>query len=289
MGAIAYAANTRKVVLRHMTMIDNVHGFSGHVANAEKDYNTLTVQISSNRIYGETASPDCPQKGEGGFCTKVSKYGLSSPVITYKGKKAQITHTSNAPFERIDSEPTWGGRVLLNNNRFYSFNGKTRYGRRQTAMALNPTASDYIPLQQFTNTRFHDVQAGALAYFQSPPKWWARLADCGQFPCTGPLNILYAFKGTRFTGSRPSVTKDTFQLIANNPGFAPYVKDCAADSDMNGYACTARSLGLLLFESGDDDKYSRSMQPIYVRKQGTAMNNKLNSFMDHAWDGFYTS
>ena len=47
-------------------------------------------------------------------------------------------------------------------------------------------------------------------------------------------------------------------------------------------------LGILLFESEDSDKYDRSMQPIYVKKQGTSINNKLNSYMDHVWDGFYT-
>jgi hypothetical protein len=31
------------------------------------------------------------------------------------------------------------------------------------------------------------------------------------------------------------------------------------------------------------------MQPVYVQLQGSDMNNKLNSFMDHGWDGFYTS
>ena len=30
------------------------------------------------------------------------------------------------------------------------------------------------------------------------------------------------------------------------------------------------------------------MQPIYSAMQGTEMSNKLNSFMDHVWDGFYT-
>lgn len=30
------------------------------------------------------------------------------------------------------------------------------------------------------------------------------------------------------------------------------------------------------------------MQPIYLEKQGTSMKNKLNSYMDHVWDGFYT-
>lgn len=43
-----------------------------------------------------------------------------------------------------------------------------------------------------------------------------------------------------------------------------------------------------MFESLDADNRDRSMQPIYVQLQGTEMNNKLNSFMDHVWDGFYS-
>lgn len=43
-----------------------------------------------------------------------------------------------------------------------------------------------------------------------------------------------------------------------------------------------------MFESEDTDKWDRSMQPIYIKKEGTDMNNKLNSYMDHVWDGFYT-
>jgi len=57
---------------------------------------------------------------------------------------------------------------------------------------------------------------------------------------------------------------------------------------MNAYICQADKLGILLFESEDDDKLDRSMQPIYVAKQETEMSNKLNSMMDHVWDGFYS-
>lgn len=57
---------------------------------------------------------------------------------------------------------------------------------------------------------------------------------------------------------------------------------------MNAYVCEQKSLGILLFESEDSDTWDRSMQPIYLEMQGTNMKNKLNSFMDHVWDGFYT-
>lgn len=56
---------------------------------------------------------------------------------------------------------------------------------------------------------------------------------------------------------------------------------------MNAWICSTEELGKLIFESEDVDKWDRSMQPIYSRMEGTSMNNKINSYMDHAWDGFY--
>jgi hypothetical protein len=45
----------------------------------------------------------------------------------------------------------------------------------------------------------------------------------------------------------------------------------------------------MLFESLDADKYDRSIAPVYFGITGTNINNTVNSYMDHAWDGFYTS
>lgn len=47
-------------------------------------------------------------------------------------------------------------------------------------------------------------------------------------------------------------------------------------------------MGILKFDSEDSDTLDRSVQPVYSRLQGSDMNNKVNSFMDHVWDGFYT-
>jgi len=57
---------------------------------------------------------------------------------------------------------------------------------------------------------------------------------------------------------------------------------------MNAYICKSGTLGVLMFESEDADTEDRSMQPIYISLNGTTMANKLNSMMDHVWDGFYT-
>jgi len=57
---------------------------------------------------------------------------------------------------------------------------------------------------------------------------------------------------------------------------------------MNAYVCHRNHLGVLQFESEDDDNEDRNVSPVYISINGTKMANKLNSMMDHMWDGFYT-
>jgi len=45
---------------------------------------------------------------------------------------------------------------------------------------------------------------------------------------------------------------------------------------------------MLEFESLDEDRFDRSIQPVFIINEKTGFNNTLNSMMDHVWDGFYT-
>lgn len=54
------------------------------------------------------------------------------------------------------------------------------------------------------------------------------------------------------------------------------------------YVCKRDSLSILKFESLDIDAMDRSVQPVYLKQQGTSMKNEVNSMMDHVWDGFYS-
>lgn len=66
------------------------------------------------------------------------------------------------------------------------------------------------------------------------------------------------------------------------------LKTCEPYEKMNAYICKSGTLGVLMFESEDEDTEDRSMQPVYISLNGTKMANKLNSMMDHVWDGFYS-
>lgn len=153
---------------------------------------------------------------------------------------------------------------------------------------MNPFASDRVPLSDFVDTTFENVGDDSWGHFMTPPAKWANVKDCGSFPCTAPLNVLLMFKGTKYTGQRPSFTQPDFQLISNNEGVSPYIPGCEKRESNNLYVCQQSKLAELLFESEDDDKWDRGMHPVYVQLQGTEMNNKVNSFMDHVWDGFYS-
>jgi len=58
-------------------------------------------------------------------------------------------------------------------------------------------------MHEFHGTKFFNVESDALGYLFDPPKKWAIIKDCGEWPCTGPQNVLFSFKDTKFSGIRP--------------------------------------------------------------------------------------
>jgi hypothetical protein len=72
------------------------------------------------------------------------------------------------------------------------------------AIFINDDASDYLQMQEFENVKFTNVELGGLAWLTDPPKSWANIKDCGNFPCTAPKNTVYTFKGTIWNGIKPT-------------------------------------------------------------------------------------
>ena len=75
---------------------------------------------------------------------------------------------------------------------------------------LNFNCPDFVPLTMFEDNEFKNIDAGAFGYFSDPLAKWANVKDCGNFPCTGPWNVLLTFKGTKWSGRTPSYAKSTF-------------------------------------------------------------------------------
>lgn len=67
---------------------------------------------------------------------------------------------------------------------------------------------------------------------------WANLADCGDFPCTGPKNTLFSFKNIKWTGTPPAMAKTDFTLIPDVPGYTDKFPGCEPMKSINGHICT---------------------------------------------------
>jgi hypothetical protein len=126
------------------------------------------------------------------------------------GKINHLTMPSAMPVEKIKADSTWGGFSKLHRNRFVNWNGNTRQGTRQSIFEFHSSASDHIPIAQFFDTVFENVEESSFGYFFDPKPNWANVKDCGDFPCTAPWNVLLSFKGSKFTGARPSTTYSDF-------------------------------------------------------------------------------
>jgi hypothetical protein len=80
----------------------------------------------------------------------------------------------------------------------------------------------------------------------SPPKGWANIKDCGNFPCTAPYNTIFYFRRNKFEGLKPIYAADSFLLIPDTPNFSALVPNCEKYPLMNAYVCKDQEqLGIL--------------------------------------------
>jgi hypothetical protein len=92
-----------------------------------------------------------------------------------------------------------------------------------------------------------------LTHFFDPPKKWANLADCGDFPCTGPKNTLFSFTNIKWTGIGESkdakFAREDFTLIPTIPTYTENFPDCEKMESINGHICSNNDMGILVWES----------------------------------------
>ena len=91
------------------------------------------------------------------------------------------------PYHRLMSAGSWWGNILVEDTIFRNFDSsKTFCGVEQKAIELNQFASDYVAYTEFKSVTFDNVDDSALIHIFDPPSGWAKVDDCGQFPCTAP-------------------------------------------------------------------------------------------------------
>jgi hypothetical protein len=157
-----------------------------------------------------------------------------------KGKPNHIQKMSSLPPAVIMGDACWGAVNYYENMTFVDFKKETLYGLKNSILGYQKSASDFSPPAVLKNSRFINVAEESLGYLSSPDPKWANVKDCGNFPCTAPYNALFKFVNTSWEGgsmAESGILKKDFQLIANNPGFAPGQANCKSVKDLNGYLC----------------------------------------------------
>lgn len=139
--------------------------------------------------------------------------------------------------------------------------------QRQSAIARNKYASDYIPIHSFVNTVFNDVDEDAVAYIKDPDPAWANPTDCIEWPCTGPENAVLMFTGASFTGTTPTETDAEFQIVSDAEGAVNAYTSCVLKTAWSAGRCQNNKLGVLLFESLDSDTEDRTIQPVNITSE----------------------
>lgn len=175
------------------------------------------------KFYGETEARDCKvenicedEQTRPWYC--VTRTAVMPSNYANHHKPALIISSPAWPQYKIKADASFGGKTQYENLSFINFkSAKTWCGSDQRLFALNRFAADYIPATRLYNTRFENVDQDAMAYLFTPPNEWSVVDDCGEFPCTGPLNALIQFERSTFAGAiQPMRTDSDFQIIANN-------------------------------------------------------------------------
>lgn len=136
-------------------------------------------------------------------------------------------------------------------------------------------------MQEFIGTTLEDVDGEYFAYMTDPNPGWANLADCGNFVCTGPKNTMYKFTGNKYLGVAPMPEKTPdFLIIPDTPGYTDKFEGCVQKKEWNAYMCVGNAdLGILLFESLDEDRWDRNVAPVDIQDAADPKRtNRLNAF-----------
>lgn len=103
-------------------------------------------------------------------------------------------------------------------------------------------------------------------------------------------NIVMHFDQTVLTGLNRPFVPSRFTIISDNKESvsAQAIDGCELETQWNAWECSSENIGVMIFDNLDPDRMDRALHPVYIQNSDTGFNNRLNSYMDSCWDGFYT-
>lgn len=231
------------MVMRDMVFADNRLGaLSLNIAGKFSNKKIKTERII---IHGESDALDCHDPLDWDTCWCSGKFGFMLSTATEGGKPLMPKSGSALPISGIMTYATFEGEVELDSITFKGFKEETHCGYPQRIFERNPTAADYTLLHKFDNTRFENVSSNSIAWIEKPDPSWATTtplttpSNCGNWPCTGPENIVLHFENTSFDDEdlRTQLSGEAFQIISGNEGAVNGFNQCEEAPQWHAYLC----------------------------------------------------
>ena len=228
---------------RGFTCIDVQEGISINFGSATVDVDIADIEVVDSKFFGETAAKDCPSKDN---CWCKPKSAVYTSHCNNDMKDFHPTGASALPIHKSHGEGVWGGKVTFKDCVFKNFVGKTMCGEKSVIFKGNIYDSDKTPQHYFENSTFINVDDSGWAFLAKPPTKWANVKDCGNFPCTAPLNIIMTFSGTKFEGeTKPKKTPADFVIVPDDKTVGGTYPGCTHFKDQQIYVCETNNVGLL--------------------------------------------
>lgn len=148
-----------------MTVMDNGQGGFGARA-ATGDYTNGLIEVTENKIMGESAIPDCPDSSNGDYCIKIAKVAVV-PGGFGGSKSLHPQKPSKLPYWKSEAH-NWAGLTHFTKNKISDFGGNTMYGMRSVVLGSVPWDSDITQPNYFYDNEFIDVAEDSFAQLASP-------------------------------------------------------------------------------------------------------------------------
>ena len=273
-----------RIVAQKLTVVDCQVGVEFGLANGDNPEGY--IHFKDSLVIGSHASSvDCEHKSE---MTGSMKIGMMTSPAYASTLELPYSYPT-ASFHKIGLQASRGKYTIVENVVFKHYNRRAcPVGEIPRVINLHNDSEDLVMKHIFKDLVLDDVNQANLLYLTDPDPEQVSLKQCGDFECTGQENVLFEFQGTITQQNNQEFKHpDTpFTVVSNNELIVD--DSCTLNSDWNAYICTSTNWGLLEFESQDQDKYDRSIQPVMVTSEDLkGFNNKLNSFMQRASAGFY--
>ena len=171
-----------------------------------------------------------------------------------------------------------GGSDYYRNELINFSSTTTRCGARQAAIVAPGDASNYIPFALFREMTFTNSDPDALFYIPSPDPGNVHVDHCGNFVCTGLYNVVMRFETTfglpvTYDSDFTIVSKDNEEPDASSSMSVP---GCEEKEAWNAVMCPSnRDIGILTFESLDEDKLDRAVQPVWIQADTDSIQCKV--------------